>query len=77
MKKSTVNLEQSKQTERVKISGIVGKSGGQYEQQHTYTVIKLTGRMTPKVDETLSEAQVQRLIAEPTTTVNITARKKK
>jgi|APSaa5957512535_1039671.scaffolds.fasta_scaffold109800_1 hypothetical protein len=75
MKKSTVNLTQSKQTERVKISGIVGKSGGQYEQQHTYTVIKLVGRLNPKLNETLSEAQAQRLIAEQGTTVNITPKK--
>lgn len=76
MKKSTVNLEQSKQTTSVKISGIVGKPGGQHEQQHHYTVIKLTGRLTPKVGESITEAQAQRLIAEPQTTVNITARKK-
>ena len=46
-----------------------------FEQQHCYTVIKLTGRIDPKINETLTEAQVQRLIAEQGTTVNITPKK--
>jgi hypothetical protein len=75
MKKSTVNLVQSKTALPVKINAIIGGICKKFEQQHCYTVIKLTGRIDPKINETLTEAQVQRLIAEQGTTVNITPKK--
>ena len=78
MKKQTITLEQSKNTTRVKVQGVVGRANSEkdkFEQQHSYGVVQLQGTTTPVIGETLPKKQVDALCVQPNTTVNIKPKK--